>query len=209
MLARFIRAVAPVCALGLACTGHAATITPLQSLDEFVSPLVITNDFENGVNVSGITFGSSASVMPAIRYSRNVTTSGFMGLVENRGQEPMTAYLDAQAVEVGLYFGNDDFNLLFDATLSVFDAAGSVIGSVSVTSNGNDFVDQFIGLRSDTAFSSVGFAYARPAAQGLDLFIDDFSIGIGKPTVIGEPSVHWLLMPALAGLALGGRRQRR
>jgi len=205
MLTRLTVAGVPVCALVFACAGHAAVITPLGSVDDFVSPQVLTNDFEGQVDVQGLHFDNTASVMPAISFSRNVTTSGFFGLLESRRNDPLTAFIDTPAYEVGLNFGNDDFGLRFDATLSIFDSAGAPIGSVSVGSNGNDFVDQFIGLRSDTPFSVVAFGFGRPNARGLDIFVDDFSVGLGPP-VVAEPPVALLLLPALAGLTLARRK---
>jgi len=61
--------------------------------------------------------------------------------------------------ELGAFFGNDEPDWGFKKiTLSAFDENGSVLGSVSMYSNRNDIVDQFIGLRSDVPVSSARFS---------------------------------------------------
>lgn len=98
-----------------------------------------------------------------------------------------------------MYFGNDDFGLIFDAKLAVFDLMGLMLGSVVVTSNGNDYADQFIGLRSDTPFRLVSLSYARPDAGALSLYVDNFMVGITPPQVSGEDDV-----PSAGNSAGGG-----
>ena len=53
--------------------------------------------------------------------------------------------------EMGAFFGNDQADG-YNMTLSVYDESKTLIGFVSVLSNYNTSVDQYIGLRSDTPF---------------------------------------------------------
>ncbi|MDX1430995.1 MAG: hypothetical protein R3286_00980 [Gammaproteobacteria bacterium] len=164
---------------------RAVTITQLDSESAFLSTSVFSTDFETSVNSDLWIFDSSASVTAASSAVRGMTPSGMKGLTEPRGREPLTAFLLVDAYEVGMYFGNDDFGSIFDAELTVFDALGTLLGSVVVESNGNDYADQFIGLRSLSPFRFVTLSYERPAAGGLSLYVDDFYLGITPPPLPG------------------------
>ena len=195
---------AVICTLLICESAGAATITRLESIDEFTSKSIITNDFESTINTPEFRFDSTAFLAAASFSTGGVTSSGTRGLAENRGHDPLVVFLPGGAFEVGMYFGNDDFNLIFDVTLGVFDSRGSYLGWVRVPSNGNDFADQFIGLRSDTEFNLVALFYERPQAQGLSLFIDDFTIGVGA--TVAEPSASMLVIAGLLGIFACRRR---
>jgi hypothetical protein len=79
------------------------------------------------------------------------------------GNEPLNVIFTSDQFEVGAGFGNDQF-LVFLAELEIFDALNNSLGFVTVTSNANDFADQFLALRSDTPFSVR--AVLLPAAAG-------------------------------------------
>jgi len=51
---------------------------------------------------------------------------------------------------------------VFDAILQVFDLSDALHGTLAVTSNANDFADQFLGLRSDTAICRIAISSQRP-----------------------------------------------
>jgi hypothetical protein len=184
-----------------------AKITALDSFDEFSAATIFTNDFETGVDTPQVNFNSSAFPSQASTSAGGVTTSGKLGLSESSANDPLSAFLLTPAIEVGMFFGNDDFGLKFDVTLTALDLFGNPFGSVSVKSNGNDHVDQFIGLRSDTEFERVELSYSRPGAKSLSLFIDDFTIGVGGTTV-DEPGAFGLLLCALLAMIIV-RAQRR
>lgn len=194
-------------AFGWAGTAEAVVITQLNSFAEFLSTNTEGNDFEGpSKNTANITFDATAQFGTAASWAGSVTSSGVRGLVEHVSNEPLTATLAVDAFEVGMFFGNDDFNLPFDAILSVFDAGNTLLGTVSVPANRNDFADQFIGLHSDTAFRSVSVSYQRPNAQQLSIYVDDFTIGTNP---VPEPASIALLATGLLGFAFRGRRRIR
>lgn len=77
-------------------------------------------------------------------------------------------------------------------------------------SNANDFADQFLGLRSDTAIRRADVRFQRPDAIDLDIVIDDFTIGTNgssNPVEVSEPATLPLL--AFGAMALGALVRRR
>jgi hypothetical protein len=163
------------------------------------SGLALENDFESSIISSSVVFDSTVVIGLAGDSSSGVTTSGTKGALDTLANSPMEGHLTVEAVGIGFWFGNDDFGSVFQASLSVYSDA-LLIGSVLVTSNGNDHVDQFIGLRSDTAFDRFIVTYQRPEAGVLDIFIDDLYIA-----AVPEPSGAIFL--GFAGCFLLRRRQ--
>jgi len=90
---------------------------------------------------------------------------------------------------------NDDFDLVFDAKLEVFDALSNSLGFVSLNSNLNGFTDQFLALQSDTPFRSAHFSYQRPQDKQLSIYLDDFMFSSG--TSSPEPSAYALIAAGL------------
>lgn len=196
---------AACCAAGVT---QAAAITQLSGPGDFVAGTIIVEDFESGTagsppaDTAQFTFEATAEVASASTWTSNVTSSGTRGLRELIANEPMVILFTTPVLEVGATFGNDDFNLSFDAMLEVYDAANNSLGSVQVAANSNDYADQFIGLRSDVPISSAAFTYERPAAEQLSVFIDDLRVGL-----VPEPSAAALACIAAAGLCFPARRR--
>ena len=180
---------------------NAAVITQLFSPGAMTSPTLL-NDFESVKDNTHVTFNATATLITALAATEGVTPSGLRGLSEEDDNEPLTAMLASTAREVGVWFGNDDFGLSFDAVLEVL-AGGSSLGSVSLPSNANDYADQFIALRSDMAFDEVRIGYERPAARGLSIYIDDFYVGVP------EPASCVTLIAGLPPLGVLGRARRK
>lgn len=169
--------------------------------------LTLSNDFETSVNNADITFDGTASRFASASATSSVTPSGEWGLLESRFDAPLTGTLSTHTTAVGFWFGNDDFGLVFDAILELFDGVTS-LGSVSVTSNANDYADQFIGASSTVAFDSFQFTYQRPEAGGLSVYIDD--VYLGSPSVsVPEPASLALFGLGLAGMGVFGNRRSR
>jgi hypothetical protein len=106
--------------------------------------------------------------------------------------------------EIGMYFGNDQGNGGYTmSTLFAYDASDNLIGSVSVNTNNNTSVDQYIGL-----LSTVTIARARIENNGtaLAVVVDDLAFGTSGGTSVPEPSTLWLTLLA-APVALYRRRR--
>ena len=176
----------------------ASILTPIAGPNDFSSATTITNDFESAINLPQFTFDATAELELALVLSGGVTSSGAQGLKEFNNQMnpngPLNVTFAVPVQEIGMFFGNDDFNFQFDAILEVFDAANASLGSVQVAANRNDHVDQFLGVRSDTPIKYAAVSYQRPQAQQLAVFIDDFKIGVGT-AIVPEPT-----SAAVAGL---------
>ncbi len=186
----------------VSANASAALITALTGFGDFTSTTTSSQDFESSINTSVFTFDATAATYTAAAATSGVTSSGSRVLVEFPGVSPLRAGFTSDVFEIGMIFGNDD-TAAFTATLAVFDASDVLLGSVTATPNGNDFADQFIGLRSDMAIRSMTISYG--GATCCAIAIDDFTVGFEAATV-PEPATLTLLGLGLAGL--GYRRKR-
>jgi hypothetical protein len=106
--------------------------------------------------------------------------------------------------EVGLTFGNDDSGIsstggIFVVTLSMLDGL-NLLGSVQVTSNGNNISDQFIGLSSSVAFDNVRLDYDTGKFDALSPFITRIDFGYANVSAVPVPGAIWLFGTGLLGL---------
>ncbi len=180
----------------------AANATIVQLADP--SGLSLSNNFENSVDNTDATFSSTSQAL-ASSFASSVTPSGIYGISNNSSIEPLVGNLSSPTTAMGIWFGNDDFNLTFDAILEVFNGATS-LGSIRVQSNANDFADQFLGLSSTVAFDSFQVSYERPNAQGLYIYLDDLYLGESSAP-IPEPASLALLGLGLAGIGFSRKRK--
>ena len=167
-----------------------ATVTQLSDFNDFTSTVRVSETgFDIATSGAWNTNGSPA-------YNENGVVAGVARWPES------LEFTFTGANEIGMLFGNDQdpYGAFFDATLSVF-AGATFIGSVVVASNGNDLTDQFIGLRSDTAFTRASLDYVT---SGASKFIGRLDLGLVS---VPEPGTLVLLGLGLAGLGLSRRRK--
>ena len=96
---------------------------------------------------------------------------------------PFVTHLNASFTksifELGAFFGNDQgFGGYTETTLSVFDSNDVSLGSVSISTNNNTSVDQFIGLASTAPFFSARF---ENNGTDLSVVLDDVKFATQVP----------------------------
>lgn len=192
-------------AVAMALGSAAAQATIIQLAGPASMTTTFVNNFETAVNAGPVTFNSGTQLFSACFASSCVTTSGSKGLLSQNAPATITASLSGDYKTVGMYFGNDDTccSTGFSALLQVYNGA-ILLGGVSVVANMNDYVDQFIGLSSTTAFDKVTISYGGEYLYG---FIDDFRIGSSSGAV-PEPA-SWAMLIAGFGLTGAAMRRRR
>src|SRR5437867_1961755 len=148
------------------------------------NPAVSGDDARTRYAAQGVTFSNSpGGPIPILNWSalgRSTTSAPnvvatIASFVPGGSQFSTDLILDFSTpmFELGAYFGNDQGPGSIDrVTLSVFDASGALIESVSVTPNDNTSVDQFIGLRTATPFVRARFDYVEPS-NFLSVVLDD------------------------------------
>ncbi|MEM1078490.1 MAG: VPLPA-CTERM sorting domain-containing protein [Pseudomonadota bacterium] len=183
-------------ALVIATPGLAA-VTPYTDYSDFVSVNIVGavgGDIETSTDFSSNTLFVLNNAEPGVRGD----PSG--GPIE---------FTDIAAFEVGMTFGNDQITAFdpnniatFDVTLEAFAGAAS-LGSVTVTANGNDDSDQFIGFSSMSAFDRVVLEYGA-GSVGTARFITEVQFGLDRvpPAVIPLPAALPLLLLGLGGLGV-------
>jgi hypothetical protein len=189
--------------LAFSCAAaHALPVTQVFSPAQLNGSLVV-EDFEDEVFVPGVTFSSNSGIL---RYtsdaaSGGVTTSGIWGLSTNNSPEPIVFEftLSQPAGSVGMFFGNDDTCCAspFTAYLDVFGASG-LLGTIGVEANMNDYVDQFLGVNSDTPITSVQLRYGSGFDVTLYHYVDDFQFAV-VPEPAGMLAIACIVAAALAG----------
>jgi len=163
-----------------------AAVEPIFSPAAFNSPVIVTHDFESayfGVINKWPSRFEIGKVFPALasQAASGVTPSGVVGIAQSSTIGPLRVEFDSDVFEVAMFFGNDAFNQRFDVVLNVFDNSNLFVGGTSVRSNGNDFADQFIGIRSAVPIRAAELSYPRTLAGSFDIYIDDFTVGLNVP----------------------------
>jgi len=184
-------------------TLDAANITPLTSPADFIFSTT-TIDFDDAPPDTiansrymdrGVVFArDDGYVIPVEDWAamgRNTTSSPnviatVLGTFEGEDVPTWSTHLNltfsSTVVEVGAYFGNDQSDDDYTrTTLSIFDHHNQLLGSVSVQTNVNTDVDQFIGLRSNVPFAS-----ARFDNNGVyySVVLDDVSFAVPEPCTL-------------------------
>ncbi|WP_424974481.1 VPLPA-CTERM sorting domain-containing protein [Dinoroseobacter sp. S124A] len=194
----FFRICATALTLGLATPAFAA-VTPYSDYTDFASLTTIGAtgfDIDTSTDVSGNTTLASNTGEQGVRSDPNGGPLEFTGI---------------NGFEVGMTFGNDQMGNpgtsgIFDVVLEAYSGA-ILLGSVTVTSNGNDLSDQFIGFGTTTAFDRVVLDYKAPADPRLARFITEVRFGLDAPAPIPLPAALPLLLLGLGGLGLARARK--
>jgi hypothetical protein len=183
----FIKTILFVTCFCLNCHFAKASLIILDSPSEFKSTFDV-EDFETGLVNTALSFSGLGRVFieSAASASSGITTSGLFGLVvDSTNPNTLRINFNINVNETGLWFGNDAFGNIFSAYLFAYNEANELLGSASKETNGNDFVDQFIGLRTTQNISYLIFEYPKSESRGLSIFIDDVSYGLIK---VSEPN---------------------
>jgi len=180
----------------LLCSSHPLSAAIITQLSD-PSLLSLSNNFDNGFRVSNADFTVAEPYVVSKSNSGvgGINPSGARGVFVDKPL-PLIGLLSAENYGVGMWFGNDDYNLEFDAILEVF-AGSDLLGEVRVAANRNDYADQFIGLSSDMAFDRFHLTYERPQAQRLGIWIDDLYL---QRSPIPLPGTLFLVILSLIGL---------
>jgi hypothetical protein len=191
-------------------SGDPIHIVPVRSPTQF-SGLLTVEDFEDDALTSGVRFAapSGGERFPASSASGGVTSSGEFGLLPTRDAfilGPINIAFVKPVFSAGMFFGNDDLccSTGFTAFLDAF-AGSTLVGTVGVRANMNDFVDQFIGFNSNTPISNVRIRYGSTNDVGLFTFIDDVTFS----HVAATPEPSTLLLMMSAAVIMVSRRYRR
>lgn len=130
----------------------------------------------------GVQFTRDDGISPRIYdvsgYFQTMSAPNVIATVSTSVFEPFTTHLNAvftiPVFEIGAFFGNDQVSAgsFISQTLTVYDSLGNLLGGVTVASNNNSNVDQFIGLRSSVPFSRARFN--NDGTNNLAVLLDDF-----------------------------------
>ncbi len=170
-----------------------AAVVQLTSPAQFIYPTT-TLDFDDGPDgtvantrylAQGVEFSRDDGLDIFLNDSGQDTTSppNYLATIKPPGSDDswvmhLNAIFSSPTYEIGAFFGNDQTYGYTQTTLSIFDAGSALIGSVTVPTNNNTIIDQFIGLRSDIPFYSARF---DNNGEWLAVCIDDMAFTTPEP----------------------------
>jgi hypothetical protein len=201
-------AAAVVLARAAAASADPIVVVQVANPTELSTRPLVVEDFEDDTFLPGLGFNGVRRVTSQAAAS-GVTTSGTFGVISSTSPGgPIDIFFSQPIVSMGLTFGNDaPVAPHFTAFLDAF-ADSTLVGSVGVAANMNDFADQFIGFNSSVAISHVRFHFGPIDVFGVTPFIDDVTFGpsTATPAATPEPMSLLLFATGLAGVAARCRR---
>jgi hypothetical protein len=120
---------------------------------------------------------------------------------------PIAIEFSTPQAGVGLIGGF--FNAVGSTAITAFDANGNVIGSVSNTEEGLEFLGL---VTADHSATISGLLFSLVGAEPAGFAIDDVRFGVGSQVVVPgtpEPTTWAMMLIGFAALAIAGRRAAR
>ena len=196
---------AAVLSVGLLAHSADAAIVQVFSDAQLTQGPYVLETFNDLALEPGVTASASSGLLIAGLGFAPSFPSGTRGLSTLDFPDPITFTFATPASSVGMYFGNDDpcCSSGFDASLDIF-GMGGLIGTISVTANMNDSVDQFIGFISSEMVTAVTLRYGSNVT--LYTVIDDLRFN-DAVAVVPVPATLPLLASALGMVAVWRRRK--
>jgi hypothetical protein len=218
---RFVLMAGVVASTFGAASASALPITQLSSAAEIVG-LTTSIDF-NGLPLGpfantafsslGVTFEYDTpglmSIMDGINHWAPTNVAAAISSGGGTFSRHINLLFDAPTSSVGAMFGNDQDVIFTQVTLSVFDVGDNLLGSVSVLTNNNTAVDQFIGLTSTTPFVRARFENIQPS-DSYSVMLDDVVFSAAEdagPAPVPEPASLFLLGTGVVAVAWACRRR--
>ena len=193
--------------VGLLAHSADAAIVQVFSDAQLTQGPYVLETFDDLALEPGVTASASSGLLLVGLGLAPSFPSGTTGLSTLDFPDPITFTFATPASSVGMFFGNDDTCCAsgFDANLDIF-GTGGLIGTISVTANMNDSVDQFIGFISNEMVTAVTLRYGSGSDVGLYTVIDDLRFN-NAAAVVPVPASLPLLASALGVVAVWRRRK--
>lgn len=173
---------------------------------------VFVEDFEDTAIQPGVTFGGGGTRGLAESWVSNATPSGIWGYVQPTAA-PLDIFFNEGVTHGGMFFGHD-WGLFspqpaFNVFLSLYDAANTFLGEVSVAADMGNSAQQFIGFDSSAPVTRAQLRYGETGNAGLGVYIDDLMFGRRSTTSVPEPATLMLMGVGAGSAVLLRRRKNR
>jgi hypothetical protein len=194
---------------------QAACAALLAASAGLASAATITLDFETAPGADGQLGTADDIPMPPFGWVRDEYAS--LGITFTQGTVVQSGFFDSNPLNhfitstspIG-FFTRPVFGIsiesysMWNATLSVFDAAGNLLASDRITNNTGSFMRELLSVTTTNAIHSFSIL---PDSDGPILNLDNMTLEVGEPAAaVPEPAVPALM---LAGLGVLGFMRRR
>ena len=206
----YMRKIIAFMVIALVAINANAEIIQVYSPQDLGAGSFATENFEDNVFESGVTFGTTAgeggvSIVPASTWAGGVTPSGASGLSNDNISNLIRITFDSPTTSLGLFFGNDDTccSLDFFVFMDIF-GVDTYLGSIGVIANMNSAADQFLGFKGDEMVTHVDILYGSGIPY-MHQYIDDLVFKVSEQEV-PEPAGILIFTLGLIGIAVSRRR---